>query len=233
LVVDNGRAVGECLRRDLFPQEKPMLRLMLVAAFVLALPMTASAQFTLFCQPVPVTVSSYYYPVYVYRVPVYVPAAPVCPQPTVSVQPLRTMPRAEDSVSRPPLGQPVESATLFPKRPQVEAESSHEASKFIPTEEASGRVARSYVPASGEPYFDERRVRLDPALRTSRYSVLFVNLTEGGLRLEVNGEVHRLGAGQRVLLEQDREVTWRVEGRPAETTRLSSRDEGVVITIRR
>jgi hypothetical protein len=121
----------------------------------------------------------------------------------------------------------------------VEIEVSREVPPATFTESAttspssSSRVARSYVPENKDSYFEVRTVRLDPVLRSDRYTVQFMNLTGTEIRLEVNGQVLQLKAGARQLMDLDREFTWRVEDRPAEVGRLVSRDEGVVIAIRR
>jgi hypothetical protein len=224
-------------------EETSMKRHVGVVALVLALPVPVLANFGLF--PRQVTVSAYYYPVWyypAYRVPaaVCVPA-PIYTAPAVPGPATQTMPRIEESSTRPQVRPSVEaappsSAPIFPK-PKIEAESSRERSEFIPEKrlaDSSARVLRSYVPQKeDEPYFEARAVKLDAALRPKGYTILFVNVSQEALLLEVAGKKHTLPAGERLLVESDQELRWKVGDRPAETSRVPSRDEALVVTIRR
>ncbi len=213
-----------------------------LVALLFALPVPALAGFGLCPPPVGVTVSAYYYPVW--YTPVYVAPAPACVPaavPAYPTPPARVMPRVEESRSCPAQRPSVEAAPpsgtpVLPK-PHIEVESSLDRGEFIPAKSetaSSSRVLRSYVPGTtDQPYFDVRPVRLDPALRPQGYAVLFANLSRESLRLEVAGRTYRLAAGDRLLLETGQEFRWRIEGRPEETTRVPSRDEGLVIAIGR
>jgi hypothetical protein len=51
--------------------------------------------------------------------------------------------------------------------------------------------------------------------------------------LKAGGQKRTLAAGQNTTMELDREFTWQVEGREAQTARVSAGDAALEIVIRR
>jgi hypothetical protein len=189
-----------------------MMRIASAVAVVLLLTSTfpAAAHFGLLVHPCPT--KSYYYAVPVIPTPLYVTPAPVVCVPVVMPRPVAQPQAAPPSTERePPL--------IEPTRP-------------VPQSSAK--------PANGPQqhrsrYFDTYAVAPSATTRPNspRCSVSFWNLSSRDLVLKVGTQSLTLACGRSATLDLEREFTWKIDGREAESGRVAANESALEIIIRR
>jgi hypothetical protein len=167
----------------------------------------APAHFGFLFRPRPAV--AYYYPV---------PVAEICVQPAVICIPV--------IVSNPPtwpFAQPLPAPASTGKEPPL-AE---------PSKSAEAASLRS--PMQQSKYFDEYTVAplAGKQSPTKQCSVSFWNLAPQELVLKVGEQSVTLARGRSVTLDLDRQFTWVIEGREAQSRRVAANDAGLEIVIRR
>ena len=153
--------------------------------------------------------AAYYYPV---------PVAEFCVQPLVICVPVivettparpfaQPQPAPASTGKEPPLAEPDKSVKPAPMRPQVQMSNYHDEYAVAPT--------------TGKPS------------ATKQCSVSFWNLASQELVLKVGEQRVTLARGRSVTFELDRQFTWLIEGREAQTSRVATKVAGLEIVIRR
>jgi hypothetical protein len=181
-------------------------------ALVLGTAMPVSGHFGFLYRPR--TTTAYYIAVpavAVYPAPVAVcvpVAVPVVP-PRIYAQP---QPAPPSTGKEPPLAEPAKPTSPQPGPPAPKGPQSQVSNYFDSYAVAS--TATTQAPAG-------------------RCSVSFWNLSGQELILKVGQRRVPLANGRRATLELDREFTWQIEGRDAQTARLAANDTAQEIVIRR
>jgi hypothetical protein len=187
----------------------------IAVALVLGTAMPVSGHFGFLSRPRATT--AYYIAVpavAVYPAPVAVcvpVAVPVVP-PRIYAQP---QPAPPSTGKEPPLAEPAKPATPQPGPPG-------------PPEPKGPQTQVSN-------YFDSYAVAATATTQAAagRCSVSFWNLSGQELVLKVGERRVPLANGRRATLELDREFTWQIEGRNAQTARIATNDTAQEIVIRR
>jgi hypothetical protein len=189
-----------------------MTRIAAAVPIVLLLSSTvpAEAHFGLLVHPRPMV--AYYYAVPVIPMPVYVTPTPVVCIPVAPPRPVAQPQPAPPSPGRePPLAEP--------GRPTPQ---------LGPTPPAGAQQRESR-------YFDTYAVAPSATTqpKSPRCSVSFWNLSGRELVLKVGNQRVTLDRGRSATLDLEREFTWQVEGREAESGRVAANESALEIVIRR